>query len=79
MCSVVVWYSPVELSCEEIINGYEVRFYDPNFIQSNMTRYVGTNRTFYVLTEEDGLAGEDTYVQVLHPLATVTLLHHILT
>ena len=79
LCSVVVWYSPAEVSCEETINGYEVRFYDPNFIQSNMTRYVGASRTFYVLTEEDELAGEDTYVQVFHPLATVTLLHHMLT
>ena len=38
-------------------------------------RYVGVNRTFYVfyvLTKEDGLAGKDSYVQVLHPLATVT-------
>ena len=38
-------------------------------------RYVGVNRTFYVfyvLTKEDGLASKDSYVQVLHPLATVT-------
>ena len=62
-----------------VVNGYEVRFYDLNFIQSNMTRYIGANRTFYVLTKEDGLAGKDSYVQVLHPLATATLLHHILT
>jgi hypothetical protein len=63
LCSVVVWYSP-EVSCEEKINSYEVQFYDANFTQSNVTRYVGANRTFYVLTEEDRLAGENTYVQV---------------
>ena len=63
LCSVVVWYSP-EVSCEDTINGYEVRFYDPNFAQSNVTRYVEANRTFYVLTDEDRLAGENTYVQV---------------
>ena len=64
LCSVVVWYSP-EVSCEEMINGYEVQFYDLNFIQSNVTRHVDANRTFYVLREEDRLAGENTYVQVL--------------
>ena len=65
LCSAVVWYSPAEVSCAEgTVNGYEVRFYDPNFIQSNVTRYVGTNRTFYGITEEDRLAGENTHVQV---------------
>jgi hypothetical protein len=67
LCSVVVWYSP-EVSCEETINGYEVQFYDPSFTQSNVTRYVGANRTFYVLTERDRLAGENTYVQVMNSL-----------
>ena len=66
----VVWYSP-EVSCEDTISGYEVRFYDPNFTHSNVTRYVGANRTFYGATEEDRLAGDDTYVQV-----PITVLHH---
>ena len=67
LCSAVVWYSHAEVSCAEgtaAVNGYEVQFYDPNFIQSNVTRYVGTNRTFYGITEEDRLAGENTHVQV---------------
>ena len=51
--------------CEDTISGYEVRFYDPNFSQSNVTRYVGANRTFYGVTEEDRLAGENTHVQVI--------------
>ena len=63
---VVVWYSPeVYMFCEDTISGYEVRFYDPNFSQSNVTRYVGANRTFYGVTEEDRLAGENTHVQVI--------------
>ena len=76
LCSVVVWYSP-EVSCEGIIHGYEVQFYDPNVIQSNATRYVGANRTFYGITEEDRLAGENTYVQVTN--CTIISLHcHIM-
>ena len=63
LCSIVFWYSP-EVSSEERVNGYEVRFYDPNFVQSNVTRYVEANRTFYVLIKEDRLADKDTYVQV---------------
>ena len=63
LCSVVVWYSP-EVSCEDMISGYEVRFYDPNFTHSNVTRYVEANRTFYGITEEDRLAGDNTYIQV---------------
>ena len=62
-CSVVVWYGP-EMAYEDKISGYEVRFYDPNSIHSNMTRYVGANRTFYGIAGEDRLAGENTYVQV---------------
>ena len=38
--------------------------YDPNLPASNATRYVGANRTFYVLTEEDRVASEKTNVQV---------------
>ena len=64
LCSVIVWYSS-EVSCEDTINGYEVRFYDPNFTQSNMIRHVGANMTFYGITEEDRLAGENTHVQVI--------------
>ena len=71
LCSVIVWYSP-EVSCEDTINGYEVRFYDPNFTQSNVTRYVGANRTFYGVTDEDRLAGENTHVQVPITLAIVS-------
>ena len=52
------------MTCEDTISGYEVRFYDPNITNSNVTRYVGVNRTFYGVTEEDRLAGDDTYVQV---------------
>ena len=63
LCSVIVWYSP-EVSCEDTINGYEVRFYDPNFTQSNMTRHVGANRTFYDVTEEDRLAGEKPHYKI---------------
>ena len=75
LCSVVVWYSP-EVSCEGTIHGYEVQFYDPNVIQSNTTRYVGANRTFYGITEEDRLAGENTYVQVTNNI--LALPHHVL-
>ena len=59
------------MSCEDTISGYEVRFYDPNFTQSNVTRYVGANRTFYGVTDEDRLAGENTHVQVLITLAII--------
>ena len=52
------------MSCEDTISGYEVQFYDSNFTNSNVTRYVRVNRTFYGVTEEDRLAGDDTYVQV---------------
>lgn len=67
LCSVVVWYSP-EVSCEDnvkTINSYEVRFYDPKLMQPNVTRYVGENRTFYIVTENDKLASVETYVQVI--------------
>ena len=52
-----------------MISGYEVQFYDPNFTHSNVTRYVGANRTFYGVIDEDRLAGENTHVQVLITLA----------
>ena len=80
LCSVIVWYSP-EVSCEnnaETINGYEVWFYNAELTQQNVTKYVGANRTFYVLTEEDKLAGDKTYVQVsrvIELLFKVTLFH----
>ena len=57
------------MTCEDTISGYEVQFYDPNFTQSNVTRNVGANRTFYSVTEEDRLAGENTHVQVPITLA----------
>ena len=65
LCSVIVWYSPEAVSCEDTISGYEVQFYDPNFSQSNMTRHVRANMTFYGITEEDRLVGENTHVQVI--------------
>ena len=64
LCSVVVWYGPENTTCENTIRGYEVIFYDSNLPSSNVTRYVEANRTFYILTAEDRLAGEETYIQV---------------
>ena len=40
--------------------------YDPNLLATNVTRYVGANRTFYILTEVDRVAREKTNVQVSH-------------
>ena len=63
LCSIVVWYSP-EVSCEGII-GYNVRLYNPQSPHQNVTRRVGANGTFYIIKDEDKLAGSDeTYVQV---------------
>ena len=61
LCSVVVWYGPENITCENTIRRYEIIFYDS---MSNVTRYVEANRTFYILTDEDRLSGEETYVQV---------------
>ena len=71
-CSIVTWYSPeleVPVSCEnnaETLNGYEVRFSYSNseLSQKNVTKYVETNRTFYILTDEDKVAGDKSLVQV---------------
>ena len=63
LCSVVTWYSP-DVSCENTIEGYEVRLFNPELSQSNTTRSVGANQTFYILTDEDRVAGEKTYAQV---------------
>ena len=64
LCSVVVWYSP-EVSCEGI-SGYDVRLYSPQSVHQNVTRRVGENGTFYIIKDEDNLAGnsDETYVQV---------------
>ena len=64
LCSVVVWYGPEDLTCENRISGYAVKLCDPNLSTSNVTRHVGANRTFYILTEEDNVAGKNTHVQV---------------
>ena len=67
LCSNVVWYSP-EVSCERI-SGYDVRLYNPQSVHQNLTRRIGANGTFYVIRDEDKLAGSDeTYVQVIHAL-----------
>lgn len=64
LCSIVVWYGPENLTCVNWISGYEVMLYDPNLSMSNVTKHVEANRTFYILTEEDKVAGEKTCVQV---------------
>ena len=65
LCSYVVWYSPA-VSCG-VITGYDVRLYSPQSGQQNVTRRVGANGTFYIIKDEDNLAGSgETYVQVHH-------------
>ena len=51
LCSIVVWYNP-EVPCD-VINGYSVRFFHPQGEHQNVTRYLGTNGTFYVIKDED--------------------------
>ena len=65
LCSVVVWYSP-DVPCERI-HGYNVRLYDPQAVYQNVIRRVGSNGTFYIITDEDRLIGQSgkTYVQVI--------------
>ena len=72
-CSVVVWYSP-DLPCEGI-QGYDVRLYHPREEHQNVTRHVGSNATFYIVKEEDGLAGSfgETYIQVTQYFIPFTL------
>ena len=67
LCSNIVWYTP-DLSCEGIY-GYDVRLYHPKAVHQNVTRRVGSNGTFYIIKDEDGLAGRsgETHVQV-YPL-----------
>lgn len=61
--SVVVWYSP-NVSCEGII-GYDVRLYNPQSAQQNITRSVGPSTTFYIIKDEDKQADiPETHVQV---------------
>lgn len=65
LCSVVVWNSP-EVSCGGI-SGFDVRLYSPQSVHRNVTRRVGANGTYYIIKDEDNLAGSDeTYVQVNH-------------
>ena len=59
LCSVIVWNRPDVPPCDDII-GYDVRLYS-HLVQHNVTRRVGSNGTFYIITEEDNLAN---YVQV---------------
>ena len=65
LCSIVVWYSPVVESCEDV-HGYEVRLYStsPQSSHLNMTNRVGANRTFYMVEEEKLPNSHETYVQV---------------
>ena len=53
------------MSCD-LIRGYDVRLYIPQSPHQNVTRRVGSNRTFYIIKDEDKLTGshEETYVEV---------------
>ena len=53
------------MSCD-LIRGYDVRLYIPQSPHKNVTRRVGSNRTFYIIKDEDKLTGsrEETYVEV---------------
>ena len=63
LCSVVVWYQP-DLSCEHI-TGYNVRLFNPQSTHQDVIRYVGANRTFYIVKDEDRLDANDAiHVQV---------------
>ena len=63
MCSVVVWYSPVVQSCEDI-RGYEVRLYNLQSPRLTVTNRVGANGTFYIVDVDKLVSREETYVQV---------------
>ena len=64
LCSVVVWYNP-DVSCEYMINGYDVRFYSPQSDTKNVTRHTEANQTFYIIRDEDRLGDKhDINVQV---------------
>ena len=65
LCSVVVWESPDALHCNNLI-GFDVRLFGSPQLQQNLTRRVRSNRTYYVISDEDNLANSyETYVQVL--------------
>ena len=75
LCSVIFWYSPA-VPCSEV-SGYDVRLYSPQSGQQNVTRRVGANGTFYIIKDEDILAGSgETYVQV-HPITSCLVLYTI--
>ena len=60
------------LRCGDII-GYDVRLCSQS-AQHNVTRQIGSNRTFYIITEEDNFAN---YVQVFAYLITHTFIRLI--
>ena len=77
LCSIVVWYDPEPVFCEDIV-GYDARFFHPQLFIQNVTRRVGANGTFYIIQEEDGLDAnqKDLYVQVAKVI--IILLCHTL-
>ena len=67
LCSIVVWYSPDVPNCN-YITGYDVRLYtkNPQLPEQNFIRRVGSNCTFYIISDEHNLGNSDKtyYVQV---------------
>ena len=64
LCSVVVWESPGAPHCNNLI-GYDVRLFGSPQLQQNLTKRVRSNRTYYVISDEDNLANSsETHVQV---------------
>ena len=51
------------VSCEDI-HGYEVRLYNPQSPDLNVTNRVGANATFYIVDEEKLVSSDETNVQV---------------
>ena len=67
LCSVVVWDSGLSntaLSCEDII-GYDVRLYHPESKHRNLTRYVTTDKTYFMVSDDMDINHHETLVQVL--------------
>lgn len=67
LCSVVVWYSPEVPNYYNNITDYDVRLYahSSQLPEQSLTRQVGSNGTFYIISDEDNLGnGDETYVQV---------------
>ena len=58
--------SDSSVSCEDII-GYDVRFYHPESEHQNVTRRVETDRTYYLISDQEKMLANinyETLVQV---------------